>query len=239
MITGILASTATQQASLAQADISSDLLGKLSKAINPLSDIDDTSYMCESRLATTVIENGGRRSSDYNAITRVNKPHIAHAYYTTTMSPNSLSKPFESLLSLNSKYLLKAERSKKSDAWVMTNVWTNDDSLAAEQSEFLRVLTMVSKPAFRDIQNAPLQVGNTPPPGRLESLPGFMIESSSYDIQLQRVTINFRCRSSIDDPAKPLTKCRVVYDLKQYGILASFAENTKSEDGERNYNVDT
>lgn len=212
-----------------QSEFPKPYLAALAEAAKPLSKLDDKNFSCESTLITSSFQQGKQVNYTAKYITKVSGNNAVYGNYVTYAKPKgSDTHAFNGLLSVNSRYFFKAERNKAADAWLLVEVLKNDDALDSNNPKGVEVLNIVKKPAFDGLFTIPLEIGKTAA-GQIFEIPGFSLSSISESEDRRKITVIFRCPSKTDALSGPMSDCRVVYDLDQFGLPVEFSEVTKSD----------
>lgn len=209
----------------AQQQMSRLAIDAIEDARKPLEAIDDRYYKCDSTRRTTSLEQGKLITVSTKFFTKINGQNKTYGSYVTSQNPKSVdTHSFNGAISLNSRYLFKAERSKLSESWLLVKFAPNDDALRTNEMELLRLLNIADQRAFATLFSIPLKVGDTKAEG-LSNLPNFSLESFVESADRRRFTIIFRCAGATKGVAdSTVSTCRVVYDLDQFGIPVEFSE---------------
>ena len=195
----------------AQQQIPKPAIDALAAARKPIESIDDGSYKCDSTMKRTCLEQGKSVTSTSRSLAKVSGQNSTYGSCLT--SPNvkeAKSQSYDGLISLNSRYLFKADRSKLSDSWVLVKVARNDSDLESSEPELVRLLNFSSTLAFEGLFTIPLKVGDTKADG-LTGVPNFSLESFVESADKRRFTIVFRCAGATKGVAdSTISMCRVV-----------------------------
>lgn len=222
---------------LAQTGFPAETLIAIHAASAPLDNLDTANYKCESIYTSRSFQDGKRVEYTGKHVSKRSGDNAVYGNYLSRVNPQLVNThSYVGLLSINSRYFFRAERNKTGGTWLLVKVIKRGEDLDAGGETNQQKLDITKQFVFADVRSIPLQVGKTKPE-QLFSVPGFSLGSIVQSEDRKRITIAFRCFSKADTPSSPLSECRVVYDLSQFGIPVEFSEVTLTGNSSRENNV--